>query len=205
MNRMHSRKHFVKLTDDLKIRMDVLLKKGFSPGQVNGSMRTRGLETVSPETVYRYIGEDKRHGDKLSYKHLRRCGRRHKKRGALTDGCGFIRNRMDIDGRPATVDRKVRFGDLEIDTVIGGNHKGALLTINDRVTGSVWIRLLGGKDAAPLSKAAIDALNPFKDQIHTITADNGKLRLSERRASLLALPSVRSLSKRTQFSRRNCT
>ena len=37
---------------------------------------------------------------------------------------------------------KVRFGDLEIDTVIGKNHKGALLTINDRVTGLVWIRLL---------------------------------------------------------------
>ena len=55
------------------------------------------------------------------------------------------------------------------------NHKGALLTINDRVTGLlVWIRLLSGKDASPLTKAAIDALEPFRDQIHTITADNGK-------------------------------
>ena len=45
---------------------------------------------------------------------------------------------------------------------------------NDRVTGLVWIRLLSGKDASPLTKAAIDALEPFRDQIHTITADNGK-------------------------------
>ena len=27
-----------------------------------------------------------------------------------------------------------RFGDLEIDTIIGKNHKGAILTINDRAT-----------------------------------------------------------------------
>ncbi len=62
------------------------------------------------------------------YKHLRRRGRRHKKRGALTNGRGFIKNRVDIDKRPTIVDKKVRFGDLEIDTVIGKNHKGALLT-----------------------------------------------------------------------------
>ncbi len=174
MSRMRSRKHFVKFTDDLKIQVDILIKKDFSPEQVTGFMRTKGLETVSHETIYQYIWEDKKHGDKLLYKHLRRRGRSHKKRGALTNGRGFIKNRVDIDKRPTIVDKKVRFGDLEIDTVIGMNHKGALLTINDRVTGLVWIRLLSGKDASPLTKAAIDALEPFRDQIHTITADNGK-------------------------------
>jgi len=58
--------------------------------------------------------------------------------------------------------------------VIGKNHKGALLTINDRATGLVWIRLLSGKEAAPLTEVAIKALLPIKDMIHTITADNGK-------------------------------
>ena len=48
------------------------------------------------------------------------------------------------------------------------NHKEALLTISNRMTGLVWIRLLSGKDASPLTKAAIDALKPFRDQIHTI-------------------------------------
>ena len=70
----------------------------------------------------------------------------------MTNGRGFIKNRVDIDKRPTIVDKKVRFGDLEIDTVIGMNHKGALLTINDRVTGLVWIRLLSGKDASPLTR-----------------------------------------------------
>lgn len=173
-NRMQSRRHFMKFTDDLKLQVDILLRRDYSPEQVTGFMRTRGLDTVSHETIYQYVWEDKKHGDKLLYKHLRRRGRRHKKRDALTNGRGFIKNRIDIDKRPVVVDDKVRFGDLEIDTVIGKNHKGALLTINDRVTGLVWIRLLSGKDAGPLTKAAIDALKPFREQKHTITADNGK-------------------------------
>ena len=88
---------------------------------------------------------------KRKNKHLRRRGRHYTKRGSKTNGRGFIKNRIDIDQRPSIVDEKLRFGDLEIDTVIGKNHKGALLTINDRTTGLVWIRLLSGKEAAPLT------------------------------------------------------
>lgn len=53
----------------------------------------------------------------------------------MTNGRGFIKKRVDIDERPEIVDEKVRFGDSEIDTIIGKNNKGALLTINDWVTG----------------------------------------------------------------------
>ena len=47
-------------------------------------------------------------------------------------------------------------------------------TINDRLTSKVWIRKLSGKDAAPLALKTIEVLQPIKDLIHTITADNGK-------------------------------
>ena len=87
---------------------------------------------------------------------------------------GQLSHRKSIHDRPVEIAQRTRFGDLEIDTIIGKNHKGALLTINDRVTGLVWIRCLSGKEAEPLTKAAVDALMPVKDLIHTITADNGK-------------------------------
>ena len=96
------------------------------------------------------------------------------KRGNTHAGRGYIPNRIDIEERPSIVDLKQRVGDLEIDTVIGSNHKGALVTINDRLTSKVWIRKLSGKDAAPLALKTIEALQPVKDLIHTITADNGK-------------------------------
>ena len=36
---------------------------------------------------------------------------------------------MSIDLRPPEVELKKRFGDLEMDTMVGKNHKGAILTI----------------------------------------------------------------------------
>ena len=72
------------------------------------------------------------------------------------------------------MEQKERFGDLEIDTIIGKNHKGAILTINDRVTSRVWIPKLSGKEATPVAKITAWALRKVKNLIHTITADNGK-------------------------------
>jgi len=58
--------------------------------------------------------------------------------------------------------------------MIGKNHKGALLTINDRVSGFVIIEKLNGKDANELAQKVIARLSPYKERIHTITSDNGK-------------------------------
>jgi transposase, IS30 family len=67
-----------------------------------------------------------------------------------------------------------RFGELEIDTVIGKKHKGTLLTINDRKTGLTIVRKLKSRNALELANAAIEALTPYKEMLHTITSDNGK-------------------------------
>ena len=54
------------------------------------------------------------------------------------------------------------------------NHKGAILTINDRATSRVWIRKLSGNEAIPVATIAVWALRKVKTLIHTTTADNGK-------------------------------
>ena len=76
--------------------------------------------------------------------------------------------------RPSVVDEKSRVGDFEIDTVIGKNHQSALVTINERKTGRVKIIKVPTKEAETVAHATIDALMPYKEIIHTITADNGK-------------------------------
>jgi IS30 family transposase len=162
---------FTKEMKDIAIS---LLEEGYSPEQIKGRSNVEGFAMVSHETIYRWIWEDKRKKGSL-YLNLRRKGKRYNKRGNTLAGRGYIPNRIDIEERPAIVDLKERFGDLEIDTVIGSNHKGALVTINDRLTSKVWIRKLSGKDAAPLALKTIEALQPIKDLIHTITADNGKV------------------------------
>jgi IS30 family transposase len=171
--RKRGKPHAQKLTCKMCKRIRKLLKRGFSPEQIVGRERLEGKVMVSPETIYRWIWADKRRGGDL-HKLLRRQGRKYTKRASKNAGRGFIPNRVDIDERPNIVDNKERFGDLEIDTIIGKNHKGAILTINDRATSRVWIRKLQGKEAIPVAKATAWALRKVKNLIYTITADNGK-------------------------------
>jgi transposase, IS30 family len=160
-------------TPEIQERVDLLLAKNYSPEQIVGRMRREDCPIVSCERIYQYVWADKKRGGNL-HEYLRRRGRKYAKRGSSKKSRGILKNRVDISERPSIVDKKERFGDLEIDTVIGKDHQGALLTINDRVSGKVWIRLLSGKESEPLTQSAIAALLPFKEQLHTITSDNGK-------------------------------
>ena len=160
-------------TEEVKQLVNEYLNKDYSPEQIAGRLKKEGKNCVSPERIYQYIWSDKKKGGIL-YKHLRHNGRKYRKRGNSKDTRGIIKDRIDIDKRPAIVDEKIRIGDLEIDTVIGKNHKGALLTINDRVSSNVWIAKLDGKNAEELAQKTIEILNPLNDFVHTITADNGK-------------------------------
>lgn len=171
--RKSEKRHKEVFTLQMQRRVKKLLKKGFSPEQIAGRSKREGKEIVSYETIYCWIWENKRKGGKL-HLYLRRQGRKYAKRGSKNAGRGFIPNRVDIDERPQVVELKERFGDLEIDTIIGKNHKGAILTINDRATSRVWIRKLTGKEAVPVAQITAWALSKVKSLIHTITADNGK-------------------------------
>lgn len=81
---------------------------------------------------------------------------------------------MSIDLRPAIVDTQERCGDWEIDTIIGENQKGAILTITERKTGFLLMEKMEfGKQAQGLAKAAVRMLFAYKNIVHTITSDNG--------------------------------
>ena len=158
-----------KFTEQIKETILRLLEEDFSPEQIVGRCKLEGKPCVSHEQIYQYVWEDKRHKGKL-YLHLHHRGRKYRKRGAAKDSRGRIRDTMSIDLRPPEVELKKRFGDLEMDTVVGKNHKGAILTINDRSTKLCWIRLLTGREESkPLKAATVATLMPIKDQLKTIT------------------------------------
>lgn len=171
--RQRDKPKYIRFTDEIRQYVDSLLNKDYSPEQIAGRAKLEGKPCVSIERIYQYVWKDKKEGGNL-YMHLRRKGRKYRKRGNAKDTRGIIKGRIDIDQRPAIVNEKIRPGDLEIDTVIGKNHKGALLTINDRFSSSVWIAKLNDKNAEKLAQKTIEILNPFKPLIHTITGDNGK-------------------------------
>src|SRR5690554_918641 len=149
------------------------LRLKYSPEQIAGAAKMNGDKCVSHERIYQFIWKDKRQKG-LLYLDLRNRGRRYKKRSVVHDNRGTIPNRVDISQRPPEVELRERFGDLEIDLIIGKDHKGAILTINERATGMARLRKLEGKDAEQLALAAIDCLEDWKPFLKTITSDNGK-------------------------------
>ena len=171
--RQKEKPHRVRFAEEVRLRVEAMLREDYSPEQVVGRCRLEGLECVSVETIYQYVWGDKRRGGDL-HTHLRRKGRKYRKRGAKKDSRGVIRDRVSIDERPKVVDDKSRFGDLEIDLIMGANHRRALLSANDRASGISWIALLEGKDSKALADKAAEMLMPFKGLLNTITSDNGK-------------------------------
>ena len=105
---------------------------------------------------------------------MRSKGKRYRARGSKKDRRGQIKNAVSIDERPAIVDEKSRIGDWEIDTVIGKNHKQALVTIVERKTKFMVMRKVENKTAELVAAVTIELLRPYKDRILTITADRGK-------------------------------
>jgi transposase, IS30 family len=164
---------FVKMTKKLKAIIEQSIRKDWSPEQVSGYLRIYKDIKISHERIYQHILEDKKNGGNL-YKHLRTKSKRYKKRYGSTDRRGAIKNRKSIDERPKIVDEKSRIGDWEVDTVIGKNHKGALVTIVERVTKLTLIAHVPQKTAECVGLAMIKLLLPFKNSVCTITSDNGK-------------------------------
>jgi IS30 family transposase len=144
----------------------------WSPEQVSGWLKKEQGVLISHERIYQHIWADKRNGGQL-YKHLRHSGKKRKQYGSK-DNRGQIRNRISIDERPEIVADKTRIGDWEIDTIIGKNHQGALVTIVDRVSKLTLIKKVASKHADIVTEATIKLLKPYLEKTLTITADNGK-------------------------------
>ncbi|SHL13080.1 IS30 family transposase, partial [Flavobacterium xanthum] len=142
-------------SNEIKQYVSKLIRADYSPEQIVGKSLKEGINCVCHETIYKFILNDKKNTGDL-YKHLRSKGKTYRKRGALKDKRGLIVGRVGIENRPIEVEEKQRFGDLEIDLVIGKDHKGALLTINDRATGMLQMKKIESKDAEIVKKATIE-------------------------------------------------
>lgn len=163
-----------KLTPELILIIEEYLKLQWSPEQISGRLKIiYGEKAVSYETIYRYIWRNKQHGGTL-YKHLRHNGKKYNKRSSSKAGRGCIPGRIDISERPSIVEEKSRLGDWEIDTIIGKDHKGAIVSMVDRYSKLTMLEKVHSKTANDVESALIKRFSQVKDFVLTITADNGK-------------------------------
>ena len=161
-----------KLTAEMEKEIrKALTEEQWSPEQIKGRSAKEGRKMVSHERIYQLIRKDKQQGGEL-YKHTRHR-LKHRKRPVGGKKI-VIKDKVSIDDRPAIIDAKMRFGDWEIDTIIGQENKGAIVTIVERQTGFLFMKKLPeGKGAKGLADIVIDMLLPYKHVVHSITSDNG--------------------------------
>lgn len=172
IQRHTEKKKHVKLTSEMRSYIVNKLAERLSPEQIVGVSKRHGIECISHQWIYHMVWEDKRRRGKLC-KNLRSKGKPYKKRHVTRGIPGQPRNKKDIDQRPAIVEKRERFGDLEIDTVLGKGKKSALVTINDRATGMLKMGIVRQKSAELVTTKTIELLRPWKEKLYTITSDNG--------------------------------
>lgn len=147
-----------------------MIQEQWSPAQISGYLRKNGKSSVCVETIYAYIRVDKENGGEL-WRHCRHQ-LKHRKR-QVSAPYTAVQNRTMIDERPADWDGSTP-GDYEMDTIVGKDGKGAIVTLVERNTSFTLARKLPeGKNAKALAEMVVIMLLPYIGKIRSITTDNG--------------------------------
>jgi IS30 family transposase len=128
---------------------------------------------ISHETVYQHVYADKAQGGTL-WKHLRCQKQKRKRYAGGRDRRGQIPNRRPLSERPLHIEARRQVGHWECDTVIGANHKGAVVTMVERKSGYAVMAKVEKKTSELVSSAIVDKLQPLAARVKTLTFDNGK-------------------------------
>ena len=149
------------------------LRWRWSPDEIAGRLRDDfprdPHRRVSRQTIYTWIHTHRAAAYWRRY--LRRLGRvrrREEKRGQLP-AC------VSIEGRPAVVDRRARYGGWEGDTVVGRGHRSGAVTLVDRKSGYLLMAKVCDRQAATVREAMAQLFQPLPPRLRkTLTLDNGK-------------------------------
>ena len=99
----------------------IIRQQQWSPEQIVGRFRFEGIPIVGKTTLYTFLHKDKESGGDL-YRHTRHHLKyRHKLLASPQKGKWG--RRKSIDERPDCIDRKERFGDFEMDLIIGAQTR----------------------------------------------------------------------------------
>jgi IS30 family transposase len=148
------------------------LRLDWSPEQIANVLKTRESFSMSHETMYKHILQDKKNGGSL-YKHLRIMPKLRRKRYNSRDSRGVLRGKRHISERPSIVETRKELGHWEGDTIMGPSRFDSLLTLVERKSGFVIIKKLKNQKSAHVAAAAIRAISRHEQKFKTLTLDNG--------------------------------
>jgi IS30 family transposase len=153
-------------------RVERLLRKKWSPEQIAGILGKTGEFSISHETIYRHVWDDRARGGSL-YNHFRQAAKKRRKRYAAYDSRGRLAGKRHISERPKIIEQRSQPGHWEIDTVMGEGANHCVLTLVERTTGFVLIGKLKTRGSHETARKVIQLIRRYPGRFKTITSDNG--------------------------------
>ena len=148
----------------------LLVTEDWSPKQISGWLKRRGIQ-VSHERIYEMIRDDDSGELRLHCRHRMKY-RHHKKHKRPTKATN-IPDRVSIHERPVEADGS-RFGDWEMDLILGKGQKSAILTLCERSRNYLIMeRLPLGRKPDAVAETVTRLLWPYRKNVLSITTDNG--------------------------------
>ncbi len=151
------------------------LKQFWSPDQIAGRLELdcprRSEPRVSRQTIYAWIRQRPAEEQKM----WRRCLRFGVSRRKRRADAGRLPNAVRIDGRPAIVASRRRYGDWEGDTIVGRAHASGLVSLVERKSGFTLLSRVTNRRAATVRTATQERMEWLPESLRrTMTFDNGK-------------------------------
>jgi IS30 family transposase len=167
---------FRKLPTDQRLvgRIVLKLEAIWSPQQIAGWLKASNYSVrVCAQTIYDWIYTYRM--DLREYLHCRK--RRYRRtRGAKLRLAGRqkLLAKRRIDQRPASIQRRVRYGHWEGDSVVGAGQSGYIATFVERKSGYLMAYKMERPTAAAFAAAATTGFAGIPDRYRrTLTLDNG--------------------------------
>ena len=146
--------------------VELTLSWEWSPEQISGVSHRIGMP-VSHEWIYRYVAADKARGGKL-YQRFRQ-GRKGYQKG-VNSKRSVIPNPRSIENRPVVVETRERFGNWDVDTVLGKHGTGALVTLAERKSRIYLVKRVDSKRAIDVREMAQSLLSTRKLVKHWVSS-----------------------------------
>lgn len=162
--------------DDLKRMVIKNLQEDFSPEQTAGLIKLIGEKRISHETIYKFIYSEEGKKLKLWLKlRHRKYPRRQKIGDRKTKYNVSIKERISIEQRPESANKRIEIGHLETDTIIFSKQQKVVSVQADRKTQKCAITILANKTAKETKYALRRAIEDEYgvSNVKTITHDNG--------------------------------
>lgn len=149
-----------------------LLKEKWSPEQIADHLKRNASFTISHETVYKFIINDKKHGGTL-FRNLRIMPKTRRKRYNSRDSRGILPGKRHISTRPPEVETRKQLGHWEVDTLMGKDRHHCILTFVERKSGLAILKKMQSRTTSSVTDVTLAAIKAHQLNFKTITFDNG--------------------------------